>query len=56
MIAFFCSHCGMKLKVKLEFAGRSSKCPTCKKPLIVPLPDKTQADAAEADRHGTEIN
>ena len=41
MIAFSCSHCGMKLKVKPEFAGRSSKCPTCKQPLVVPAPDKT---------------
>ena len=30
MIAFSCSRCGMKLKVKPEFAGRQSKCPTCK--------------------------
>ena len=36
MISFSCSHCGMKLKVKPEFAGRSSKCPTCKQPLVVP--------------------
>jgi len=27
MISFSCGHCGMKLKVKPEFAGRSSKCP-----------------------------
>ena len=36
MIAFLCSHCGMKLQVTEQFAGRSSKCPTCKHPLVVP--------------------
>src|SRR6266852_5927940 len=39
MISFSCSHCGMKLKVKPEFAGRTSKCPTCKTSLVVPAPD-----------------
>ncbi len=38
MIAFSCAHCGLKLKVKPEFAGRSSRCPTCKLPLVVPQP------------------
>ena len=38
MIAFSCSHCGMKLKVQDQFAGRQSKCPTCKQPLAVPMP------------------
>ncbi len=36
MIAFSCQHCGMKLRVKPEFAGRTSKCPACKHPLTVP--------------------
>ena len=43
MIAFSCARCGMKLKVKTEFAGRSSKCPTCKQPLTVPQPSPTEA-------------
>ena len=43
MIAFSCSHCGMKLKVKPEFAGRQSKCPACKQPLAVPMPSATVA-------------
>jgi serine/threonine protein kinase len=43
MIAFACAHCGMKLQVKPEFAGRSSRCPTCKQPLVVPDPDQTTA-------------
>jgi len=44
MISFSCPQCGMKLKVKPEFAGRSSKCPTCKQPLLVPPPSMTQAE------------
>jgi len=36
MIAFACTHCGFKLKVHEQFAGRASKCPTCKQPLVVP--------------------
>ncbi len=37
MFAFSCSHCGMKFQVKPEFAGRATRCPTCKQPLVVPL-------------------
>jgi serine/threonine protein kinase len=44
MISFSCSQCGMKLKVKTEFAGRSFRCPTCRKPMTVPPPDRAQAD------------
>ena len=36
MIAFSCAHCAMKFQVKDEFAGRSTRCPTCKHPLAVP--------------------
>ncbi|MGE3805162.1 MAG: protein kinase [Gemmataceae bacterium] len=43
MIAFACSECGLKLQVKDEFAGRHSKCPTCKKPLVVPAPTSAVA-------------
>ena len=43
MIAFSCSHCGMKLKVKPEFAGRQSKCPACKQAFVVPMPSATVA-------------
>jgi serine/threonine protein kinase len=41
MIAFACAHCGMKLTVKPELAGRTGKCPACKRSLTVPLPEKT---------------
>src|SRR5262249_43702051 len=54
MISFFCLNCGLKLQVKDEFAGRSSKCPTCKQPLVVPPPDKTQADVAAGPVDGTD--
>jgi serine/threonine protein kinase len=54
MISFFCLNCGLKLQVKDEFAGRSSKCPTCKQPLVVPPPDKTQADVAAGPMDGTD--
>src|SRR5262249_57864413 len=43
MIAFSCSQCSQKFKVKPEFAGRTTKCATCKQPLTVPMPDHTQA-------------
>ncbi len=52
MIAFSCSSCGMKFKVQDEFIGRSSKCPTCKQPLVVPPPDHTQADVAAGQIDG----
>src|SRR5262245_46768992 len=43
MIHFACLHCGMKFKVKDEFAGRATKCPTCKHSVRVPT---VQAPAA----------
>src|SRR5437868_621782 len=53
MIAFSCAHCGMKLKVKPEFAGRSANCPTCKQPLTVPSPERTQAYVPKDHIDGT---
>jgi serine/threonine protein kinase len=38
LIVFNCTHCGMKFQVQDQFAGRQSKCPTCKHALIVPVP------------------
>ena len=52
MIAFSCS-CGMKFKVKEEYAGRSTKCPTCKQALTVPMPDKTVVHVPEGQIDGT---
>lgn len=37
MIAFACS-CGRQFSVKPEFAGRSTRCPTCQQALVVPTP------------------
>src|SRR4051812_27209358 len=45
MIAFSCN-CGMKFQLKDEFAGRSTKCPTCKQSLTVPA--ATMAKTAPA--------
>jgi serine/threonine protein kinase len=36
MIALGCPHCGMKLQVRDEFAGRTGPCPTCKQKLTIP--------------------
>ena len=33
--------CGMKFQVKTQYAGRATRCPTCKQALVVPAPDKT---------------
>jgi serine/threonine protein kinase len=49
-IAFSCTKCGMKFSVKAEFAGRSTHCPTCKEPLVVPSPDATQTFAPPPGR------
>ncbi len=43
MIPFTCPHCGAKFTAKDEFAGRASKCPACKRQLVVPQPDPTLA-------------
>jgi serine/threonine protein kinase len=52
MISFSCS-CGQKFKVKAEFAGRTSTCPTCKLALTVPSFDPTQAFVPKEHIDGT---
>jgi len=62
MISFSCPQCAMKFRVKPEFAGRSSRCPTCKQLLVVPQPVKTAVVAqghidgtpSSLDRAGTD--
>jgi serine/threonine protein kinase/Leucine-rich repeat (LRR) protein len=62
MISFSCPQCGMKFQVKPEFAGRSSRCPSCKQMLVVPQPVKTAVLAqghidgtpSSLDRAGTD--
>jgi serine/threonine protein kinase len=51
MIAFACTRCTMKLQVKPEFAGRSTRCPTCKQPLVVPAPEATPVPPAAGQAH-----
>jgi serine/threonine protein kinase/WD40 repeat protein len=38
MIPLDCTHCGKKLKVKVELAGRLVKCPGCGRPTPTPAP------------------
>jgi WD40 repeat protein len=48
-LAFACPSCGKRLKVKGELAGKTGKCPHCKKSLRVPaVSDATQVRQAEA--------
>jgi serine/threonine protein kinase len=54
MISFFCSHCGLKFEVKPEFAGRSSQCPTCKQPLVVPQLDRTEDGVSAGQIEGSD--
>ncbi len=44
MIDFTCPDCGRQFRVKREFAGRSTACPTCKRPLVVPAPAEPTVD------------
>jgi serine/threonine protein kinase len=52
MIQFACPHCSKKFTVKDEFAGRASKCPACKRQLVVPQPDRTLAVFAPSCKTG----
>src|SRR5438105_13952948 len=54
MIHFPCLQCGLKFKVKDEYAGRSTKCPTCKSPVQVPDPSKTMAYVPADSIEGSE--
>src|SRR4051812_13287691 len=42
-ITFACTRCATRFSVKAEFAGRASKCPACKVPLVVPSAEQTIA-------------
>lgn len=46
MISFACQRCGMKYQVKDEFAGRATRCTTCKHPLNVPAVNMASPVAA----------
>lgn len=51
MIAFSCT-CGMKFKIKDEYAGRSSKCPTCKQAITVPQPEAAEGNVPQGQIDG----
>jgi len=52
MISFHCPNCGFKFQVKDEFAGRSTRCPTCKHPLLVPDASLTRAEVPSGEIDG----
>src|SRR5690242_16037833 len=57
MIHFACLQCGLKFQVKDEFAGRSTVCPTCKQPLVVPTPTvETKAYIPPEALRGSSLN
>ena len=46
---FACPHCGKKLKVREEAAGRKAGCPYCKASVVVPTPPApSQEDVMES--------
>ena len=44
-IKFKCPHCQRGLSVKEHLAGKTAKCPACKKALKIPAPVSSPADA-----------
>src|SRR5262249_45829502 len=52
-IAFACQQLGLEFQVKAEFAGRKTKCPTCKQPLVVPDFERTLASVSPGPVDGT---
>lgn len=56
MITFSCYRCGMKFDVKDEFAGRATKCPTCKQPLVVPASSRSAAAVPSGSIGGSRGN
>lgn len=44
VIELACPHCGVDIDLKEEMAGRTTKCPSCGKQLIVPHPPKPPDD------------
>ena len=46
-----CGQCATKFKVKDEFAGKTTKCPTCKRGLKVPTIDLREASSSRSWPH-----
>lgn len=53
MIAFGCPQCGMKFKIKPEFAGRAARCPACTQPRVVPALGRAAAPLPSKQIDGT---
>jgi hypothetical protein len=47
MITFACSQCGTKLSVRDELAGRTGRCPACRRRMTVPAPPRASAPAGD---------
>src|SRR5579862_6230482 len=45
MLAFPCSHCEKRLRVRIELAGKRFKCPACGKAITAPAAAKPTAPA-----------
>ncbi len=43
-IKFTCFHCGSKLRMPAEYAGRKGRCPKCKAKNTIPSMDDTLED------------
>ncbi len=45
ILRFACGHCGKQLSAKPQHAGRSTRCPGCKRPVTVPHPESAPIQA-----------
>lgn len=45
ILRFACGHCGKQLSAKPQHAGRSTRCPGCKRPVTVPHPESAPSQA-----------
>lgn len=49
MITFHCAHCGHRVKVKDEYAGKKGRCPSCREILAIPEESEdARSDTASA--------
>jgi hypothetical protein len=55
MSSIACPHCGAKLKVKAELAGRTVACPACRKPVTVPAASRHAALTSRCPGCGRDI-
>ena len=50
MIKFNCPHCGARLRVPDELAGKQGRCAGCQRAIDVPRPPEIQAESASTER------